>query len=54
SLILAVRQLVEEGLAETQVQADDVVDAAVQENVAKDVAPDAIPSPPSHAIPSPS
>nr|GEZ22504.1 hypothetical protein [Tanacetum cinerariifolium] len=39
---------------EEQVQADDVVAAAVQENVAEDVANDAIPSSPSHDIPSPS
>nr|GFA34376.1 hypothetical protein [Tanacetum cinerariifolium] len=37
-----------------QVQADDVVATAVQENVTEDVATDAIPSPPSHDIPSPS
>nr|GEZ36247.1 hypothetical protein [Tanacetum cinerariifolium] len=42
----------EEGLAYKQVQVDDVV-AAVQENVAEDVTYDAIPSPPSHDIPSP-
>nr|GFD12645.1 hypothetical protein [Tanacetum cinerariifolium] len=42
----------EEGLAEEQVQVDDVVAAAVQENVAEDVAHDAIPSPPSHDTPS--
>nr|GFA79971.1 hypothetical protein [Tanacetum cinerariifolium] len=48
--MLAPRQLVEEGIAEEQVQADDAVHAAVQENVAND----AIPSPPSHDIPSPS
>nr|GEV79236.1 hypothetical protein [Tanacetum cinerariifolium] len=47
--MLAARQLAEE-----QVQADDAVDTAVQENVTKDVANDAIPSPPSHDIPSPS
>nr|GEZ58073.1 hypothetical protein [Tanacetum cinerariifolium] len=39
---------------EEQVQADDVVAVAVQENVTEDVANDAIPSPPSHDIPSPS
>nr|GEW82607.1 hypothetical protein [Tanacetum cinerariifolium] len=49
--MLATRQLAEEGLAEEQVQADD---AAVLENVAEDVTNDAIPSPPSHDIPSPS
>nr|GFC14512.1 hypothetical protein [Tanacetum cinerariifolium] len=52
--MLAARQLTEEGLAEEQVQADDAVGAAVQENVAEDVAHDAIPSPPSHDIPYPS
>nr|GFA26992.1 hypothetical protein [Tanacetum cinerariifolium] len=54
--MLAARQPAEEGLAEAQVQADDAVAvaAAVKENVAKDVAHDAIPSPPSHDIPSPS
>nr|GFC16455.1 hypothetical protein [Tanacetum cinerariifolium] len=52
--MLAARQLAEEGLAEEQVQADDVVGAAVQENVAEDVTYDAIPSPSSHDIPSPS
>nr|GFB84130.1 hypothetical protein [Tanacetum cinerariifolium] len=52
--MLAARQLAEEGIEKEQVQADDAVAAAVQENVAEDVANDAIPSPPSHAIPSPS
>nr|GEY45031.1 retrotransposon protein, putative, Ty3-gypsy subclass [Tanacetum cinerariifolium] len=52
--MLAARQLREEGLTEEQVQADDVVGAAVQENVAENVAHDAIPSPPSHNISSPS
>nr|GFA13725.1 hypothetical protein [Tanacetum cinerariifolium] len=52
--MLAVRQPAEEGVAEAQVQADDVVASAVEENVAKDVPHDAIPSPPSHNIPSPS
>nr|GEW95315.1 hypothetical protein [Tanacetum cinerariifolium] len=52
--MLAARQLAEDGIAEEQVQADDAVAAAVQENVAEDVANDAIPSPPSHEIPSPS
>nr|GFB01652.1 hypothetical protein [Tanacetum cinerariifolium] len=52
--MLVARQLTDEGLAEVQVQADDVVGAAVQENVAKDVPHDAIPSSPSHDIPSPS
>nr|GEV28105.1 copia protein [Tanacetum cinerariifolium] len=52
--MLAARQHVEEGIAEEQVQADGDVAAAVQENVVEDVANDAIPSPPSHEIPSPS
>nr|GFB63391.1 hypothetical protein [Tanacetum cinerariifolium] len=59
--MLAVREIAEEGIAEEQVQADDVVAAAVQEIVAEDVANEAIPStltplilpsPPSHDIPS--
>nr|GEV61711.1 copia protein [Tanacetum cinerariifolium] len=45
------RQPVEEELVDEQVQVDDAV---VEENVAEDVAHDAIPSPPSHNIPSPS
>nr|GFA95180.1 hypothetical protein [Tanacetum cinerariifolium] len=52
--MLAAREIAEEGIAEEHVQADDTVAAAVQENVAEDVANDAIPSPPSHAIPYPS
>nr|GEZ25490.1 hypothetical protein [Tanacetum cinerariifolium] len=52
--MLAVRQPAEEGVAEAQVQVDDAIDAAVEENVTEDVAHDAIPSPPSHDIPSPS
>nr|GFA56351.1 hypothetical protein [Tanacetum cinerariifolium] len=52
--MLAARQLAEEGIAEEQVQADDAVAAAVQENVTEDVTNDAIPSPLSHDIPSPS
>nr|GFA32996.1 hypothetical protein [Tanacetum cinerariifolium] len=52
--MLAASQLAEEGLAEEQVQADPAVGAAVQETVAKDIANAAIPSPPSHDIPSPS
>nr|GEV11796.1 putative reverse transcriptase domain-containing protein [Tanacetum cinerariifolium] len=52
--MLADRQPAEEGLGAEQVQADDAVAAAVEENVAEDVAHDAIPSPPSHDIPSPS
>nr|GFD34917.1 ribonuclease H-like domain, reverse transcriptase, RNA-dependent DNA polymerase [Tanacetum cinerariifolium] len=39
---------------EEQVHADDAVSAAVQKNVAEDVAHNVIPSPPSHDIPSPS
>nr|GFA72951.1 hypothetical protein [Tanacetum cinerariifolium] len=45
--MLAARQLAEEGLAEAQVQVDDAVAAAVEENIAENVAYDAIPSPPS-------
>nr|GFC13789.1 hypothetical protein [Tanacetum cinerariifolium] len=52
--MLAARQLAEEGIAKEQVQADDTVAAAIQENVTEDVANDAIPSPPSHDIPYPS
>nr|GFB99957.1 hypothetical protein [Tanacetum cinerariifolium] len=52
--MLAARQLANEGLAEEQVQVDDVVAAAVQENIIEDVTYDAIPSPPSHDISSPS
>nr|GFB95343.1 hypothetical protein [Tanacetum cinerariifolium] len=52
--MLAARQLAEEGLEEERVQVDDAVVAAVQENVAEDVTYDAIPSPPSHDILSPS
>nr|GEY31640.1 hypothetical protein [Tanacetum cinerariifolium] len=52
--MLAARQLAEEGIADKQVQADAGVADAVQENIAEDVANDAIPSPPSHEIPSPS
>nr|GEX55148.1 uncharacterized mitochondrial protein AtMg00810-like [Tanacetum cinerariifolium] len=44
----------EEGLVAEQVQVDDAVATAVEENVAEDVTHDVIPSPPSHAIPSPS
>nr|GEW86359.1 hypothetical protein [Tanacetum cinerariifolium] len=59
--MLAAREISKEGIAEEQVQADDVVPAAVQETVAEDVANEAIPStptplilpsPPSHDIPS--
>nr|GEW33194.1 hypothetical protein [Tanacetum cinerariifolium] len=52
--MLADRQPAEEGLVDEQVQVDDVVVVAVEENVAEDVAYDSIPSPPSHGIPSPS
>nr|GEY33209.1 hypothetical protein [Tanacetum cinerariifolium] len=61
--MLAAKEIVEEGIAEEQVQADDVVAAAVQETVAEDVANKVIPStptllilpsPPSHDISSPS
>nr|GEY02155.1 hypothetical protein [Tanacetum cinerariifolium] len=52
--MLAARQLAEEGIAEEQVQVDVAVAAAVQDNVAEDVANAAIPSPPSHDISSPS
>nr|GFD00412.1 hypothetical protein [Tanacetum cinerariifolium] len=38
--MLAARQLAEEGLAEEQVHTDDAVGAAVQKNVAEDVAHD--------------
>nr|GFA01046.1 hypothetical protein [Tanacetum cinerariifolium] len=48
--MLAARQPAEEEVTEAQVQADN----AVEENVAEDVPHDAIPSPPSHDIPSPS
>nr|GEY16359.1 uncharacterized mitochondrial protein AtMg00810-like [Tanacetum cinerariifolium] len=48
--MLAVRQPAEEEVTEAQVQ----VDAAIEENVPKDVAHDVIPSPPPHDIPSPS
>nr|GFA58809.1 hypothetical protein [Tanacetum cinerariifolium] len=59
--MLTAREIAKEGIAEEQVQADDVVAAAVQETVAEDVANEAIPStptplilpsPPSHDIPS--
>nr|GEZ81450.1 hypothetical protein [Tanacetum cinerariifolium] len=49
--MLVVGQPAEEGLVADQVQVADA--AAVEENVAKDVSHDAIPSPPPHAIPSP-
>nr|GEV30120.1 uncharacterized mitochondrial protein AtMg00810-like [Tanacetum cinerariifolium] len=52
--MLAVRQPVEEELVDEQVHVDDAVAAAIEKNVAEDVAHDAIPSPPSHDIPSPS
>nr|GFC48323.1 hypothetical protein [Tanacetum cinerariifolium] len=52
--MLVARPLAEEGLVDEQVQVDDAVDAAVKKNATEDVAHDAIPSPPSHDIPSPS
>nr|GFC38209.1 hypothetical protein [Tanacetum cinerariifolium] len=52
--MLVARQPAEEGLVDEQVLVDDAVAAVVEENIAEDVAHDAIPSPPSHAIPSPS
>nr|GFA55915.1 hypothetical protein [Tanacetum cinerariifolium] len=52
--MLAAIQPADEEVAEAQVQADNAVAAAVEENVVEDVPYDAIPSPPSHAIPSPS
>nr|GFB04142.1 hypothetical protein [Tanacetum cinerariifolium] len=52
--MLVARQPVEEGLVDEQVQVNDAIAAAVEENVAEDVAYDAIPSPQPHAIPSPS
>nr|GEY53731.1 hypothetical protein [Tanacetum cinerariifolium] len=52
--MLTVRQHAEEGVAKAQVQIDDAVAAAVEENVAEDVAHAAIPLPPSYGIPSPS
>nr|GFA39368.1 hypothetical protein [Tanacetum cinerariifolium] len=52
--MLVVVQTAKEEVAEVQVQVDAAVAAAVEENVAEDVAHDAIPSPPPHAIPSPS
>nr|GEX54105.1 ribonuclease H-like domain-containing protein [Tanacetum cinerariifolium] len=52
--MLADRQPAEEELVDEQVQVDDAVAVTVEENVAEDVAHDAIPSPPSHDIPSPS
>nr|GEZ66439.1 hypothetical protein [Tanacetum cinerariifolium] len=56
--MLAVRQPAEEGVAVAQVQVDDAVAAAIEENIKENVAEyvshDAIPSPPHHDIPSPS
>nr|GEY97506.1 hypothetical protein [Tanacetum cinerariifolium] len=52
--MLVSRQPVGEELIDEQVQVDNVVAAAVEEHVAEDVSHDAIPSPPPHAIPSPS
>nr|GEX15995.1 ribonuclease H-like domain-containing protein [Tanacetum cinerariifolium] len=50
--MLVAVQLVEEGFVADQVQVDDAVAAAIEENVAEDVVHDAIPSPPPHVIPS--
>nr|GFC33622.1 hypothetical protein [Tanacetum cinerariifolium] len=44
--MLVAVQPAEEGLVADQVQVDDVVAAAVEENVTEDVFHDAIPSPP--------
>nr|GEV72995.1 copia protein [Tanacetum cinerariifolium] len=52
--MLVVRQHAEEEVIEAQVQVNDVVAAAIEENAPEDVAHDAIPSPPPHVIPSPS
>nr|GEZ69871.1 hypothetical protein [Tanacetum cinerariifolium] len=52
--MLAARQHAKDEVTEAQVQVDAAVTAAVEENVAEDIAHDALPSPPSHAIPSPS
>nr|GFC13013.1 hypothetical protein [Tanacetum cinerariifolium] len=48
--MLTAREIAEEGITEEQVQADDVVAAAVQETVAEDVANEAIPSTPTSLI----
>nr|GEU52988.1 hypothetical protein [Tanacetum cinerariifolium] len=48
--MLTVRQPAEEEVAEVQVQVDTAVAAAIEQNVAEDVAHDAIPSPPPHDI----
>nr|GFD28840.1 hypothetical protein [Tanacetum cinerariifolium] len=50
--MLAAKEIAKEGIAEEQVQADDTIAAAVQEPVAEDVSNEAIPSQPSHDIPS--
>nr|GEV44514.1 reverse transcriptase domain-containing protein [Tanacetum cinerariifolium] len=52
--MLTDRQLAEEELVDEQVQVDDDVAAAVEENVTEDVSHNVIPLPPSHDIPSPS
>nr|GFA90652.1 hypothetical protein [Tanacetum cinerariifolium] len=52
--MLVARQPAKEGLVDEQVHVDAAVAADVEENVAEDVVHDAIPSPPSHNIPSPS
>nr|GFA18783.1 hypothetical protein [Tanacetum cinerariifolium] len=51
--MLAVGQPVEEELVDEQIQIDNAVAAAVDENVAKNVSQAAIPSPSPHDIPSP-
>nr|GEU39877.1 hypothetical protein [Tanacetum cinerariifolium] len=51
--MLTVGQPADEGLVDEQVQVDGAVAAAVEENVAEDIAHDNIPSPPSYDIPSP-
>nr|GFD41077.1 hypothetical protein [Tanacetum cinerariifolium] len=51
--MLVAVQPAEEGLVANQVQVNDAVAAAVEENVAEDVVHDAIPSTPPHGIPSP-
>nr|GEU65654.1 hypothetical protein [Tanacetum cinerariifolium] len=52
--MLADRQPAEEELVAEQVQVDATVAVTVEENVDEDVSHDAIPSPPSHDLPSPS
>nr|GEZ78395.1 hypothetical protein [Tanacetum cinerariifolium] len=50
--MLVARQPVKEGLVDEQVQVNDAIAAAVEENVTEDVAHDSISSPQPHAIPS--